>query len=167
MPLWVLILSYWLHMAATVCWIGGLFFQAVYLNPALQRSLPPEGVARVLESIRRRFDPFAWLSLAVLVVTGLVQMTANPSYRAFLLVENRWTAAILAKHLAILIMVIVAGYQSWGLLPRLARLAWQRAHGRDESVLAASLLKRQFRLTRLNLILALIVLAFTAVARSV
>jgi len=36
-----LTVAFWLHMAATIVWIGGLFYQAVVVNPALER-LPAE-----------------------------------------------------------------------------------------------------------------------------
>lgn len=149
-------------MAATVVWIGGLFFQALVLPPALRR-LAERG--QVLEALQRRFQPLAWLSLAVLIGTGLIQMSANPNYTGVLSIENSWSRAILAKHLAVGVMVVVGVYQTWVVQPALARMAFLEAHTPQADL--GPLLRRQERLARLNLALAITVLAFTAIARSV
>ncbi|MGA9532018.1 MAG: DUF4149 domain-containing protein [Anaerolineales bacterium] len=163
MPGWALSVAYWLHMAATVIWIGGLFFQAAILAPSLDRSLSPDAIANLLSQLRRRFTPLAWLSLAVLIATGLTQMSGNPNYEGFIQIHNRWSAAILAKHLVIGLMVLAAGYQTWVLGPRMERAAWQRAQAAEPSQVDA---RSYRRLTAVNLALALIVLALTAVART-
>ncbi|MEW6567359.1 MAG: DUF4149 domain-containing protein [Chloroflexota bacterium] len=163
MPAWALTLAYWLHMAATVAWIGGLFFQAAVLAPVLTSSLSSADRVAVLESLRRRFEPLAWLSLTVLVATGLIQMSANPNYQGFLAITNRWALAILVKHVAVALMVILAAYQTWVVHPRLARQAWQQARGIESTEASPGSL---VPLARLNLVLGLIVLALTAFARA-
>jgi uncharacterized membrane protein len=153
-------------MAATIVWIGGVFFQAVVLTPALSSASPFEGQAHLLGSVRRRFDPLAWLSLAVLIATGLTQMSANPNYRGFLAIGNVWSAAILSKHLVIGVMILVASYQTWILYPQLDRMLLARAAKVEPGPIAARLAVLQIRSVWLNLILALVVLALTAVART-
>ena len=157
--------AYWLHMAATVVWIGGLFFQAAILHPALDGSASNDEALRLLRSVRRRFQPLSWLSLAVLFGTGLMQMSANPNYEGLLGLGNRWAAAIFVKHLAILLMVGAAAVQTWVLHPRLERslMSRRRANSDDWDTQSARL---DARLTAVNLALALIVLALTAVART-
>ena len=161
MPLWALTTAFWLHMAATVVWIGGLFFQAVVLPPALRYAADP---GQFLEALRRRFQPLAWLSLAVLIVTGLTQMAANPNYEGVLSFANPWSRAILAKHLAVGLMIGIAAFQTWVIQPRLARLAILEAHARQ--VVDRRLLQRHDRMARLNLALGIAVLALTAIART-
>jgi uncharacterized membrane protein len=166
MPAWVLSAAYWLHMAATVAWVGGLMFQSLLLPAALQ-SLDPLARARLFGSIARRFQPIAWLSLAVLIFTGLTQMAAHPSYTGLLVIEGRWAQAILAKHLAFSGMVLIAAVQTWILHPRLARHMLVEAAGApaDTDAVPRSM-SRIDRLTRMNAVLALIILAFTAIART-
>ncbi|OGO10351.1 MAG: hypothetical protein A2Z66_06175 [Chloroflexi bacterium RBG_13_66_10] len=163
MPPWALTLAYSLHMAATVVWIGGLFFQGVVLGPALRSTLDPRSALRLLEMLRRRFDPLAWLSLAVLIATGLTQMAASPNYEGFLVMGNRWSVAILAKHALIALMIALAGYQTWFLYPRLSRLAIRPEGSAEELGLAG---RRQASLSLWNVLLSLAVLALTAVART-
>lgn len=166
MPIWGLRASYWLHMAATIIWIGGLFFQAAVLTPVLAKTSPAEDQLQLLDAVRRRFDPLAWLSLAVLIATGLSQMSANPNYLGFLAIDNTWSAAILSKHLVIGVMILVASYQTWVLYPQLGRSLLLRAGGTDAAPGLARLRARQIRSIRLNLLLSIVVLALTAIART-
>lgn len=163
---WVLSMAYALHMAATVVWVGGLVFQALFL-PAATRSLEPLPRTRMHAFTARRFQPVAWLCLAVLIFTGLTQMAAHPSYTGILEISGRWGQAILSKHLAFGAMVVVAAIQTWGLTPRVTRLLLYQAAGTPASSdEMARALQNLERLTRLNAALALVVLVLTAIART-
>ncbi len=167
MPDWILTFAYWLHMAATVVWIGGLFFHGVILKPSFIRQLSAESEPAFLEMLLRRFEPLVWLSLAVLIATGLIQMSANPNYQGILVLTNRWSQAILIKHIAIFLMLLLASFQTWYLRPRLVRTALRltRSLHVDEKA-TTKLLKSALIAARLNLLLGTIVLALTAVART-
>lgn len=164
-PYWALSIIYWLHMLATVTWIGGLAALALLVLPAARTALEAPLYARLLEAIQRRLDPLGWLSLAVLVGTGMFQMSANPNYQGFLAVSNRWSSAILMKHLVFLGMTIASAYMTWGLLPALRREALRAARGTAATGIGR-LQRRQALLLTLNLILGLIVLLLTALARA-
>lgn len=153
-------------MAATIVWIGGLFFQAAILTPVLAKASASQDQVRLLDAVRRRFDPLAWLSLAVLIATGLTQMSANPNYRGFLAIDNTWSIAILSKHVVIGMMIVIASYQTWVLYPQLGHSLLLRVAGADGGRDPARLSARQVRSMRLNLVLAIVVLALTAIART-
>ena len=154
----MLALAFWLHMAATVVWIGGLFFQSVLLQPLLDDPSTIQPAGRLLHRLQTRFNPLAWLSLAVLTGTGLIQMSAHPNYTGLLQVDSPWAVAILAKHLVIAGMVGVAAVQTWVLQPRLIRYALEGADPSDATQLR--------RLTRISFALGLVVLLLTALARA-
>ena len=154
-----LTIAFWLHMAATIVWIGGLFYQAAVVNPALERF--PDQRGRLAEDMRRRFQPLAWLSLLVLVGTGLLQMSGNPNYEGLFAFSNPWSRAILTKHIAVGLMILVAAYQTWVLNPRLSRLALM------QEVPASDQVSHQiWRLNRVNLAFGILVLGLTALART-
>lgn len=163
-PFWALSLVYWLHMLATVVWIGGLAAVVLLVIPAARRTLDTSAYTVVLAAIQRRLDPLGWISLLVLVGTGLFQMSANPNYQGFLAVNNRWAAAILVKHLVFFVIIGVSAYLTWGLMPSLGRVALRQSHGLDAPE-AEHLQRRETTLMRLNLILGAVVLALTAIAR--
>ena len=164
-PAWALLLSFWLHMLATVVWIGALAALALLVYPVARRLLPADNYAILLRNLNRRLNPLGWFCLALLIVTGLVQMGANPNYEGLLAVDNAWARAILIKHVTFGGMIAVSAYQTWGVAPALARAALLRAGGREPEGEAA-LMHRETQLTRLNLALGVIVLALTALART-
>jgi uncharacterized membrane protein len=157
-------LTYWLHMLATVVWIGGLAAMVLLVLPAARRSLDASAYAELLASTQRRLDPLAWISLLVLAGTGLFQMSASPNYQGFLTINNRWALAILVKHLVFFAMIGVSAFITWGLLPRLQRVALRQAYGLDAPE-AEKLQRQETALLRLNLALGALILALTAVAR--
>ncbi len=160
-----LALTYGLHLLATVAWVGSLAALALLVIPAAQRSLEAKAYADLLERIQRRLDPLGWLCLAVLVGTGMFQMSANPHYEGFLAITNPWATAILLKHGVIGIMILVSGYITWVVMPSLRRNALLRARGMDTPD-AARLQRRDLLLLRLDLILSVVVLILTALARA-
>ena len=165
MPTWVLALAYWLHMIASVVWVGGLALMALVVWPGARAVLGPgPELADFFGRLQRRFEPLAWLSLGVLTATGLTQMAAHPKYDGLLSLSNAWTVAILAKHVAVGGMVLIGVYMQYSLHPALGRLVVLEAHGRAAPHLPA-LRHREQRLTRLNVLCGVIVLGFTAVAR--
>lgn len=158
--------AYWLHMLATVAWIGGLAALAIIVIPAAQRSMEAGAYAAFLGRVQERFQQIGWLSLLVLVGTGMFQMSANPNYGGFLAIGNPWAAAILAKHLVIGGMTLVSAYSTWGLMPQIKRAALLRSMGKElDPADEQRLLRREQNLLRFNLLLSAVVLALTAWAR--
>jgi uncharacterized membrane protein len=164
-PTWALTIAFWLHMLATVVWIGGLAALSILVLPAARKALDAGAYAALLESIQRRLDPLGWLCLLLLLATGLVQMSANPHYQGFLAITNRWAVAILIKHIVFAGMTVVSAYLTWGLLPALRRNALLEARG-QVAVGAERIRRQEILLLRINLILGILVLALTALARS-
>lgn len=163
-PVWALSLAYWLHMLATILWIGGLSAVVLLVLPAARQGLEVEQYARLLDRIERRLDPLGWLSLAVLLGTGLFQMSANPNYAGFLAINNRWAIAILIKHLVFIGMLAVSAYLTWSLLPALRRAALQRGKAALDGS-SEALIRREIWLLRLNFALGVVILGLTALAR--
>ncbi|MDH5507678.1 MAG: CopD family protein [Anaerolineae bacterium] len=163
-PEWVLLLSFWLHMLATVVWIGALASLSLVVLPAAKRSLDAAGYSQFMDAFTRRLDPLGWLCLALLTTTGLVQMSANPNYEGFLSISNHWARAILIKHMLFFAMIATSAYLTWGLAPALNRSALLRARGLptpQEELLR----QREAKLIQLNLALGVVTLLLTALAR--
>ena len=163
-PPWALTLSYWLHMLATITWIGGLAAVVFLIIPAARQLENPERQAALFENAQRRLDPVGWFSFALLIGTGLVQMSASPQYEGFLAVNNRWAVAILLKHLVFFGMIGISAYLTWFSLPELNRAALHQSLGKGAPQLARLQRKNLF-LLRLNLIFGFVILALTAMAR--
>jgi uncharacterized membrane protein len=166
-PNWVLTLSYWLHMIATVVWIGGLAALTLFVLPAAKRTLQSQPYTALLDKLQNRLQSIGWFSLAVLVVTGMFQLSSSPSYKGFLIIQNPWAWAILLKHLVIGVMIVISAYLSWGLYPELGRLSLLQSKGAlNNNSLLERLQYRQLIFMRINLAIGVVILALTALART-
>lgn len=164
-PVWALTLVYWLHMLATVTWIGGIVSISILVLPAARKSLSPAEQLAFIESMQKRLEPLAWFSLGLLIVTGLFQLSANSHYNGFFDVSTQWSLAILVKHGLVAVMVVVSAVQTWETLPAIRRTMMRRGKGASEEEIV-QLQKREERLLRMNFVLSILILGATAVARS-
>jgi uncharacterized membrane protein len=167
MPEPVLTISYFLHMIATVFWIGGLVIFLLLVWPEARQTLnDPEASRRIEMRLRRRFRPIANLSLVVLLGTGMIQMSANDNYDGLLQFTNTWSIAMLLKHIAYAGMVVIAGLIQFGIAPALERANLLASKGKQPEEWA-KLLKRERQFTWLMGGLGILVLFFTAIATAV
>ena len=119
-------------------------------------------------NLQRRFLPWVNASLVILLITGFYQMTSDPNYTGFLNVDSTWAWAILLKHIAFGAMVIVTVVVQAYLYPAMSRLSLLAGKRPDLATAEREKLqRREIRLLRINLLCALTVLLFTAVATAI
>ena len=165
MTFWVLVASYWLHLLATVVWLGGIALMAFIAWPALR-----QGALSTNQwfQLQKRFLPWVNAALVALLITGFVQMTNDANYTGFLQVDSLWAWAILLKHVAFGGMVVLTVVLQFWLYPAMNRLALL-AEANPETAAAEQdkLAAREIRYLRLNVAAAMLVLLFTAIATAV
>ncbi|MFN2116525.1 MAG: CopD family protein [Candidatus Promineifilaceae bacterium] len=162
---WILAVSYLIHLLATVVWIGGIALLTLLAWPALQRGTL---ASNQWWAIQRKFILWANVSMVLLLITGFYQMTVDSNYHGFLNFDSQWAVAILLKHIAYIAMIGITVYLQSVLYPAMSRaalLAEQKPKlGKTES---DKIQKREILLLRLNLLFAIIVLFFTALATAI
>lgn len=165
MPTAILALNYWLHLLATVTWIGGLVILTLVVWPGLTGSLAPGADAvTVMDAIERRFRPIANVSLIVLLATGIIQMSEDPHYHGFLIVNSVWAWGLLIKHTLIGGMIIISLITQGQILPQLDRARLLAGIGRVAGLEQENALRKRLRLmTTISLCLGLLILLATAV----
>ena len=113
------IIMLWLHYLATVMWIGGMAFNLLVLRPSMavieQNQRPLLGA-----SVLKRFIIFAWLSIAVLVLTGI---SINYNRIASDNIPATYGIVLLGKHFVTSIMILVVAWVSFVLSEKLAPFA--------------------------------------------
>lgn len=164
-PSWALALTYWLHLLATVTWVGSLAGVSLLILPAMQRSLDSENQLVFIEAMQKRLEPIAWFCMSLLVLTGLFQMSVNPHYDGFLSTSTQWSLAILIKHLLGIIMVVVSAIQTWEVIPAIRR-AIVRSKKSENAEEIDSLRRKEVLLLRTNFGLSVLILLATAFARA-
>lgn len=63
-----------LHLLAAVIWVGGMFFAYHALRPAAANLLASEQRLNLWCDVFRRFFPWVWVSIAILLVTGFIMI---------------------------------------------------------------------------------------------
>lgn len=159
----ILAISVFFHIVSTVVWIGGLILTVILVNPEVNRVLKesPQLYTMTMR-LRKRAAPLFNLSLAVLLVTGMIQMSGDSNYDGLLQFDNEWSRVILLKHLAIAGMVLVGVFLQFGVTPALERTTILLERDKGDPQEWARLRRRENRLTWINVILGVLVLAFSA-----
>ena len=164
-PAWALALTFWLHLLATVTWVGSLAGVSLLVLPAMQQSLSSETQLVFIEALQKRLEPIAWFSMSLLVLTGLFQMSVNPHYNGFLSISTQWSLAILIKHLLGIVMVVVSAIQTWEVIPAIRRAILRSRKSPNAEELDV-LRRREILLLRMNFGLSVLILLATAFARA-
>lgn len=163
----ILAISLFFHLVATAVWIGGLIVTTLLVWPEVRQTLQnTPALNTLLQRLRKRFTPFSNLSLAVLIVTGMFQMSLNENYNGMLDLSNQWSMVIFLKHIVIVLMVISGVALQYGVFPALERTSLLIEHNKGDVSEWERLRRREVRLTWLNAGLGILVLGFSAWAGS-
>ena len=164
-PAWALALTFWLHLLATVTWVGSLSAISFLILPTMKSALNPEIQLVFIEAMQKRLEPIAWFSMSLLLATGLFQMSVNPHYDGFLSTSTQWSLAILTKHILGIIMVVVSAIQTWEVIPAIRRAIVLSRKGKNIEQIDL-LRRREVSLLRINFGLSVLILLATAFARA-
>ncbi|MFA4957193.1 MAG: CopD family protein [Candidatus Methanoperedens sp.] len=116
----IYIITLWLHYLATVMWIGGMAFNLLVLRPSMividQNQRPVLGT-----KVLKRFIIFAWLSIAVLILTGIPIGLSHAAFENIF--STTYGIVLLSKHFVTLIMILIVTWVSFVLSKKLASFA--------------------------------------------
>jgi putative copper resistance protein D len=116
-----------IHVLAALVWLGGMFFFALVGAPALRRIEPASLRADLFRRLGEAFLPVAWTCIAVLVVTGLINLHLRGLLDTYVLGDaafwrSRFGTALAWKLGAVAVMVGVGAFHDFVLGPRASRL---------------------------------------------
>ena len=163
-PVWALALTFWLHLLATVAWIGCIISISILILPAAGKILKPADHLALIEAMQKRLEPIAWFCMSLLLLTGLFQMSVNPHYDGFLSTSTQWSLASLVKHILGIFMVVASAIQTWEVIPAIRRTLMNKKKADEGQVIA--LQKKEILLLRINFGLSILILLATAFARA-
>ncbi len=95
-------------------------------------------------------------------------MSEHPLYEGFLSINNTWAVALFVKHILVLVLVVFMAIMTWVTLPALKRLVMAQNMGKTiDPAERARLERKETIINWINIVLSILVLLFTALARSV
>lgn len=170
MNLLILSLSHFLHLLATVIWIGGIMMILLVILPGAKESLESAPmIKRLMKEITKRFTPMANISILVMIATGIVIAHYEQNFTGFLDFNNSWNVVMFLKHLLVALMIIIHFYRGLILNPKIGKLSAEINNSQVESSLAPKVTRLQrfsLDLVKTNFVLGLIVLLLTGISLS-
>jgi copper resistance protein D len=104
--------SVWIHILSAMVWIGGSSFIALVLVPALKRPDLQSQAPAFLRAAAYRFRAVGWISLGILVVTGISNLLLKGISLAALLDGSAFTGRfgqVLALKLSMVAVILLIG----------------------------------------------------------
>lgn len=151
--------SVWIHIVAACLWLGGMLFLVLVLVPALKHLQDPALSARLIRETGRRFRLVGWVTLGVLVGSGLSNLYARGVRIGDALRADFWNTpfgGVLGFKLAIVFLILaLSAWHDFKIGPRASEAARSAPDAPETERLRA--LARG--IGRLNLLLALVVAA--------
>ena len=147
----------WIHLVATVAWIGGMFTNLFIYIPAIGKTLEPPAAGRLMGTVMRRFRIMVYISMAVFLISGILMGSKNLNPGVPLSSRNEMVAILIFKIPLFVLLVILAIVSFEIVTPRVARIA---ADGPSARLQKAQ--RSQKILAVIGFLLGLIILALSA-----
>jgi putative copper export protein len=102
-----------LHDLFTAFWVGGLITLGVTILPSARKVLGkgPQ-MKQLMDAIQKRLSVLVYVSIAGLVLTGLLLSNRAPAFNGLFHFGNPYSTVLTIKHLLVLAMVGVTLYRS-------------------------------------------------------
>jgi uncharacterized membrane protein len=113
----------WLHLLATVAWIGSMFAGFIIYLPAISKQLDPPAAGKLMGAAMKRTRIMVYVSISIFVISGVRLVSMHGMMYGRMYVGDSWFLFFLGKMLLFAIMVLLAVYAFEILAPRVARLA--------------------------------------------
>jgi copper resistance protein D len=143
------------HVLAAVIWLGGLFFFALVGAPVLRRIEPAALRASLFQQLGERFRVVGWVAIALLLVTGVINLYFRGVLDRDLVNATFWTTRfgriLGVKLTAILGMLVLQMFHDFQLGPAAGRAS----AGTEEAI---RLRRRAALVARFSALLGLLIL---------
>ncbi len=154
-------LNLFLHILAALIWVGGLFFVVLVLRPVVGKLEPQSLQGKLFDLVGKQFRLVGWIALAVLVVTGLLNLHFRGIGTDHLASVAFWRSGwgtLLAIKLSLVAIVLISSYlHDFRLAPALT----QKLQEPSISAEALNVLRKRVSwLARINGLLVLGIVAF-------
>ena len=117
------ILLKWIHLMATVAWIGGMFTNFFIYIPAMGKALAPAEAGKLTARVMKRFRVMVYVSIALFLISGVIMASLHLNSGAVFSSKNHLIALLILKVPLYVLLVLLALLSFERMAPRLARMA--------------------------------------------
>lgn len=147
----------WIHLVATVTWIGGMFTNLFIYIPAIGKTLEPPAAGKLMGTIMKRFRVMVYISMAVFLISGILLGSLDLNSGESISSRNELVVILIVKIPLYILMLILAIVSFEVVSPRAARIAAEGPSARLQKVQ-----KSQKIMAFTGFLLGLIILALSA-----
>jgi len=98
-----------LHNLFTVVWVGGLITLGVVVLPVTSKALGKGPKTKeLIDKIQNRLSAFVYISMLGLLGTGMLLANRAPQFEGLFSFANSYSTVLAIKHIAVILMVIIA-----------------------------------------------------------
>lgn len=148
-----------LHLFATVAWLGAMTTNAFILLPSMKNSLEAPVAGKLMGAVMKRFRVLVYTSIAVLIPTGIGMIISGTKSTQF---PDLWSIIAYIKHGLMIVVIILVIYSFEGLAKKVSRLS-----AKGPSPELVSLQKKQMVFSYIGLVLVLIILLLTGIMTAI
>lgn len=156
--LWLIIFLNWLHLLATVVWIGGIFCNVIVTFPAARKTLEPKIAGAFIGTVGKRFRVIIYISMIVLLGSGTFLNFIDENFFGPMTFSHSWLLHTFIKHALVAILVVLTLYAFEIGVPKIRKLA---AKGPSPELEKAQ--RIQMAVGYINLCLGIIILLLSSI----
>jgi len=153
----VTILLRWIHLMATVAWIGGMFTNFFIYMPAMRKVLDPSTTGKLMGTVMKRFRIMVYISMGLFLITGMISGFIHVTSVDAASVEKSWNTLLTVKISIFVVMAVLAIYAFEYLAPKVAETT---AKGASPEL--ARIQKTQMAMASIGFILGIIIVAISS-----
>lgn len=154
--MWSIVIK-WMHLLATVAWIGGMFASFFIYMPVISKQLDPPAAGKLIAGAMKRTRVMVYFSISVFVLSGVLLVSMHSKMYERMFVGDSWHLYFSGKIFLFLLLVVLSIYSFEILAPRIARLAKE-----GPSPKLHRLQKRQRISAIISFVVGIVILAVTA-----
>lgn len=170
MNLFLLAVRHFLHILATIVWIGGIILILFVVIPEAKTSLESKSmVNKLIKNIGRRFTILANTSIFLIIITGIILLIFDKNSDGFFNVNKSYNIVISVKHFFVVLMILIHFYRGLILNPKISKVAEQTIETTHSSSISSKVSRLKIfslNLVKTNFILGIVVLLLAGVTLS-
>lgn len=151
----LLSLATFVHLIAASAWLGGMIYINLVFMPML-KTFEPSAAGQMVRENGKRFPIISWVSVAFLIVTGMMQLNHDAVFDF----STDYGTYLTLKLITIALMIAIGLYITFLLYPKLLKLA--PTDGSAPSPEFINLQKKLPALAKINMALGILVMFFVA-----
>lgn len=113
----------WLHLMATVAWIGGMIVNFTIVLPSMGKALDPPTAGKFIGIMMKKYRVMVYMAILILLITGFIISLADGEVGKYFDFNESSSIYFTIKHILVLFMVVLSVISFEVVGPKVAKTA--------------------------------------------